>query len=128
VSDRDHVVDIGYRLLMVGGSFCLFCPSTRSPYPSDWIEDQFITVNFDEDLRQDLSELVPPAKRMAATPAGTTRSNPIYDEILAWLRVLKLNGLLVLYSAEQVSIHEQAISSYVFPLAWVCGQCLPCLV
>jgi len=69
-------------LLMVGGSFWLVLPQYTFPvYPSDWIEDQFITVNFDEDLRgKTFLELVPPAKA-ATDAAGTYASNPIYDEI-----------------------------------------------
>jgi len=90
--------------LMVGGSFWLVLPQYTFPlYPSDWIED-LITVNFDEDLRgKTFLELVPPAKRMAAR-AGYA-SNPIYDEILAWLRVLKLNGLVSIPDA--ASIHSR---------------------
>jgi len=61
-------------VLMVG-LFCLFCPSTRSPYPSDWIEDQSL-LTLMKTVARPFSELVPPAQRMAATPAGTYASNP----------------------------------------------------
>jgi len=47
---------------------------------------------------QDLSGTGSACEAMAATPAGTYK-NPIYDEIFGMAQVLKLNGLLVLYSA-----------------------------
>lgn len=127
VSDRDYVVDIGYRCadgrwLVLARSAPVHVPPV---YPSDWIEDQFITVNFEEDLRgKTLYELVPPAKRMAATPTAAYGSNPIYDEIFGMAQgaeAQRVAGSLfgsmqhVAGSMQQVSIHEQAISSYVFP-------------
>ena len=127
VSDRDYVVDIGYRC--ADGRWLVLARSTPvhvpPVYPSDWIEDQFITVNFEEDLRgKTLYELVPPAKRMAATPTAAYGSNPIYDEIFGMAQgaeAQRVAGSLfgsmqhVAGSIQQVSIHEQAISSYVFP-------------
>jgi hypothetical protein len=120
VSDRDYVVDIGYRCadgrwLVLARSAPVHVPPV---YPSDWIEDQFITVNFDEDLRgKTFLELVPPAQRMAATPAGTYASNPIYDEIFGMAQGAEAQRVAgsLFGSMQQVSIHEQAISSYVFP-------------
>lgn len=121
VSDRDYVVNIGYRSadgrwLVLARSAPVHVPPV---YPSDWIEDQFITVNFDEELRgKTFLELVPPAKRMAATdPAGTYASNPIYDEIFGMAQGAEAERVAgsLFGSMQQVSIHEQAISSYVFP-------------
>lgn len=130
VSDRDYVVDIGYRC--VDGRWLVLARSTpvRVPpvYPSDWIEDNFVTVNFEEDLRgKTVFELVPPAKRMAAAAAagtGTAYSNPIYDEIFGMAQTAesqRIAGSLygsmqhVAGSMQAVSLAEQAISSYVFP-------------
>ena len=69
VSDRDYVVDIGYRC--GDGRWLILARSApvRVPpvYPSDWIEDVFVTVNFDEDLcGRTLYELGSPTKGMAA--------------------------------------------------------------
>lgn len=130
VSDRDYVVDIGYRC--VDGRWLVLARSApvRVPpvYPSDWIEDHFVTVNFEEDLRgKTVFELVPPAKRMAAAAAagtGTAYSNPIYDEIFGMAQTAesqRIAGSLygsmqhVAGSMQAVSLAEQAISSYVFP-------------
>lgn len=53
VSDRDYVVEIGYRCadgrwLVLARSAPVHIPPT---YPSDWVWDQFITVDWDMDLR-----------------------------------------------------------------------------
>jgi hypothetical protein len=134
VSDRDYVVDIGYRC--VDGRWLVLARSApvRVPpvYPSDWIEDNFVTVNFEEDLRgKTVFELVPPAKRMAAAAGvagtattGTSYSNPIYDEIFGMAQTAEAGRVAgSLYGSMQhvpgsmqaVSLAEQAISSYVFP-------------
>lgn len=121
VSDRDYVVDIGYRAndgrwLVLARSTPVHVPPV---YPSDWIEDQFITVNFDEDLRgKTVLELVPPVKKMAAATAGMTYgSNPIYDEIFGMAQGAEAQRVAgsLFGSMQQVPMHEQAISSYVFP-------------
>ncbi len=125
VSDRDYVVDIGYRCadgrwLVLARSAPVHVPPV---YPSDWIEDHFITVNFDEDLRgQTVLQLVPPSKRQTATSAASTYqagsdSNPIYDEIFGMAQSAEAQRVAgsLFGSMQQVPIHEQAISSYVFP-------------
>ena len=125
VSDRDYVLDIGYRCadgrwLILARSAPVHIPPV---YPSDWIEDVFITVNFEEDLRGKTQyELVSPAKKIAETTAYGTAyangtSNPIYDEIFGRAEsaeVMRVAGS-VFGSMHQTSIHEQTISSYVFP-------------
>jgi len=125
VSDRDYVVDIGYRCadgrwLVLARSAPVHVPPV---YPSDWIDDQFITVAWEEELRdKTFLELVPPSKKMAATGTGTTApavggSNPIYDEIFGMAQSVEAQRVAgSLYgSMQQVPVHEQAISSYVFP-------------
>ena len=127
VSDRDYVVDIGYRCadgrwLVLARSAPVHVPPV---YPSDWIEDVFISVNFDEDLRgKTLYELVPPAKRMP-TPVSAVNgnsTNPIYDEIFGMTQGAEaqrvagsLFGSMQHVAGSIQPIHEQAISSYVFP-------------
>ncbi|GAB4434783.1 MAG: DUF4912 domain-containing protein [Cyanobacteria bacterium J069] len=78
VSDRDYLVEIGY--LTVAGTWLVLARSNavRIPpvYPSDWFEDQFITLGWDEDRRgKTFLKLIPPGRRVADT------GNPIYDEI-----------------------------------------------
>ena len=129
VSDRDYVVDIGYRCydgrwLLLARSIPVHVPPV---YPADWIEDVLITVDFEQDLRaKTVYELVPPAKRVAtATTNGSqSTSNPIYDEIFGMAQSVeqeRVSGSLfgsmphVAGSIQSVSLAEQSLSSYVFP-------------
>jgi uncharacterized protein len=131
LSDRDYAIDIGYRC--ADGRWLVLARSAqvRVPpvYPSDWIEDIFITVDFEEDLRNKaVYELVPPAKK-ASTPgsqagssASPTRngSNPIYDEIFGMAEsteAMRVAGSIFgsMQHGPSSMIPEQAISSYVFP-------------
>ncbi|QLE39868.1 DUF4912 domain-containing protein [Nostoc sp. C052] len=126
VSDRDYVIDIGYRT--ADGRWLVLARSSRvhipPVYPSDWIEDVFITVNFEEDLRGKTQyELVPPAKKVAATANGNTvvnNGNPIYDQIFGLAEsaeALRVAGS-IFGSQHQVpgsARPEQALSSYIFP-------------
>ncbi|MEZ2277964.1 MAG: DUF4912 domain-containing protein [Microcoleus sp.] len=128
VSDRDYAIDIGYRC--ADGRWLVLARSAqvRVPpvYPSDWIEDQFITLDWEEDLRgKTFAELVPPAKKMAAaTAAAYSNGNGIYQQIFGMAESaesLRVAGSVfgsmqhVAGSVQQVGIHEQALSSYVFP-------------
>lgn len=120
VSDRNYVVDMGYRC--ADGRWLVLARSApvRVPpvYPSDWIEDVFITVNWEEELcGKTFYELVPPSKRMAAMGTGIETGNPIYDQIFGMAKSAEAQRVAgSLYgSMQQVPVHEQAISSYVFP-------------
>lgn len=132
VSDRDYVIDIGYRC--GDGRWLVLARSARvhvpPVYPSDWIEDIFINVNFDEDLRdQTVYDLVPPALKAATASASaesataTTAAageNPIYDQIFGMAEsaeAMRVAGS-VFGSMQHVPTSgspEQAISSYIFP-------------
>lgn len=120
VSDRDYVVDIGYRT--GDGRWLVLARSARvhipPVYPSDWIEDVFVTVNFDEDLRgKTVYELVPPEKKAAAVSG---QSNPIYEEIFGLAESAEAQRVAgsLFGSMQHVPgsmAPEQSISSYVFP-------------
>ncbi|MGC1245562.1 MAG: DUF4912 domain-containing protein [Spirulinaceae cyanobacterium] len=132
VSDRDYAVDIGYRC--ADGRWLVLARSAvvRVPpvYPSDWIEDQFVTVDWEEDLRgKTVFELVPPSKSAAAAGmvGGIAADNPIYDEIFGMAESTEAQRVAgSLYgSMQQVPVHEEAISSYVFPSGvgmWASGN------
>ncbi|MCC3420637.1 MAG: DUF4912 domain-containing protein, partial [Microcoleus sp. PH2017_07_MST_O_A] len=128
-SDRDYAIDIGYRC--ADGRWLVLARSAevRVPpiYPSDWIEDQFITLDWEEDLRgQTFAELVPPAKKIAQATNGVGYStgNAIYQQIFGMAESaesMRVAGSMfgsmqhVAGSIQQSAIHEQALSSYVFP-------------
>jgi hypothetical protein len=120
VSDREYVVDIGYRAsdgrwLVLARSAPVHVPPV---YPSDWMEDQFVTVNFEQELRgKTVLELVPPVKKMATATAEAYSSNQIYDDIFGMAQGTEAQRVAgsLFGSMQQVPVHEQAISSYVFP-------------
>lgn len=119
VSDRDYVIDIGYRAF--DGRWLVLARSARvhipPVYPSDWIEDVFITVNFEDDLRgKTLYELVPPAKKVTLGANG----NPIYDQIFGLAESAEAQRVAgsLFGSMQHVpgSVRpEEVISSYIFP-------------
>jgi hypothetical protein len=121
VSDRDYIIDIGYRSfdgrwLVLARSAPVHIPPV---YPSDWVEDVFVTVDWKEDLRgKTVYKLTPPAKKAAIT-AGTT-GNPIYDQIFDMAQTAEAQRVAgsIFGSMQHVPgsmIPEKAVSSYVFP-------------
>jgi uncharacterized protein len=126
VSDRDYVIDIGYRC--ADGRWLVLARSARvhvpPVYPSDWIEDVFISVNFEDDLQgKTLYELVPPAKKFATSTSGSyagSNGNAIYDQIFGMTEsaeAMRVAGSLFgsMHQVPGAASPEQAISSYVFP-------------
>ncbi len=122
VSDRDYTVETGYRC--ADGRWLVLARSApvRVPpvYPSDWVEDHFVTVSWDEDLRsQTILELVPLSQPTAATTTALNggRDNPTYDRVFGIAETSEAQRIAgSLYgSMQQAPIHEEAISSYVFP-------------
>ncbi|ADI64093.1 DUF4912 domain-containing protein [Trichormus azollae] len=123
VSDRDYIIDIGYR--RADATWLILARSARvhipPVYPSDWIEDVFITVNFEEDLRGKTKyELVPPAKKIATVASADAGGNPIYDQIFGMAESAEAQRVAgSLFGSMQHVVGsvgpEQAISSYVFP-------------
>lgn len=126
VSDRDYVIDIGYRCadgrwLVLGRSTPVRIPPV---YPSDWIEDVFVTVNWQEELvSKTVYELVPPSKRhqqsyTAPTPADM--ANPLYDNLFAMAQGVEAQRIAgsLFGSMQQVPssvLPQEVLSSYVFP-------------
>ena len=124
VSDREYTVDVGYRC--ADGRWLVLARSApvRVPpvYPSDWIEDHFLTINWDEDLSgKTFMELVPPSRRYAATGKnggmGLAGGNQIYDQIFDMAQSSEAQRVVgsLFGSMQQVPMHEQSLSSYVFP-------------
>jgi uncharacterized protein len=117
VSDRDYVVEIGYRTydgrwLLMARSAAVRIPPT---YPSDWIDDHFVTVDWDSDLRgQTIAELKQPSRTVVTYPKA---GDGIYDQIFSFSQgadALRVDGS-VFGSMQMGKVHEQTLSSYVFP-------------
>ncbi|BAU11232.1 hypothetical protein LEP3755_17250 [Leptolyngbya sp. NIES-3755] len=122
VSDRDYAIEVGYR--SADGRWLVLARSApvRVPpvYPSDWIEDHFITLAWEEDLRgKTFAELVPPSLKPTMAAGGIQGGNAIYDEIFGMAQTteaMRIAGSL--YGSMQHSAaapHLETISSYVFP-------------
>ncbi|NJR66979.1 MAG: DUF4912 domain-containing protein, partial [Leptolyngbyaceae cyanobacterium CRU_2_3] len=113
VSDRDYMIEIGY--ITVDGRWLLLARSAevRIPpvYPSDWVDDQFITIDWDEELRSRTFLQLAHPSRQVATPIRI----PVYDEVFVRAESAEAHRVVgsVPSSADQVA--ESAISSYVFP-------------
>jgi len=127
VSDRDYIVDIGYRCadgrwLVLARSAPVKIPPV---YPSDWVEDIFVTVPWEEDLTgKTVYELVPPSKRYSQETAQTGTGTSIYGDMFAMAQgaeAQRIAGSLYgsmqhvagsLYSSASL---QQSLSSYIFP-------------
>lgn len=120
VSDRDYVVEIGYvcndgRWLVMARSHPVHIPPV---YPSDWVEDHFMTVDWNADLRgKTLMTLTHPSRR-----SSTHESNPIYDNIFSMAESAEaqrvagsLFGSMQHVPGSGAMVPQQVVSSYVFP-------------
>ncbi len=113
VSDRHYIVEIGYRCgdgrwLILARSAAVRIPPV---YPSDWIEDIFVTVDWEEDLSgKTVYELVPPSKKQ--TLVG---ESPIYEKIFGMAESAEAMRVAGSLFGSMQQVPEQAISSYVFP-------------
>ena len=121
VSDRDYVADIGYRCadgrwLVLARSASVSIPPV---YPSDWVEDAFITVDWQDNLKgETLYDLVPPAKKQTTStntnmnaPEGDRLDNAVFG-MPQFTEFMPMAGSLF-GSMQQTP--ESAVSSYVFP-------------
>jgi uncharacterized protein len=122
VSDRDYVADIGYRCadgrwLVLARSATVSIPPV---YPSDWIEDAFITVNWEDSLQGNtLYNLVPPAKKQAmsagATATGLGGADRLYDAVFGMTKDTESMRMAGSLFGSMQQAPEAAVSSYVFP-------------
>lgn len=117
VSDRDYIADIGYRCadgrwLVLARSATVSIPPV---YPSDWIEDAFITVNWDDDLRgKTLYTLVPPAKKQALG-ADAAKSEKLYSDVFGMTKETESMRMAGSLFGSMQQTPEAAVSSYIFP-------------
>lgn len=121
VSDREYTVEIGYvcddgRWLLLSRSAPVRVPPV---YPSDWVEDQFLTVSWNEELKtRTFAKLVSPSeKAIAAGQAGYQRAgeNPLYDQMVARAQSAEAQRVAGSLFGSMHQVPEQAVSSFVFP-------------
>jgi len=127
ISDRDYVAELGYRCadgrwLVLTRSKVVHVPPV---FQSEWVEDNFITVPWDQTLKgQTFFTLVPPSKKTELeTEESLTdskdNSSDSYDEIFNIAReaeVQRMSGSIYGSMQHEAGIVASAsISSYVFP-------------
>ena len=84
VSDRDYLLEIGYRTwdgrwLILARSATMRVPPV---YPSEWVEDHFVTVDWDANLEgQTVAALIPPIIKLATQRLKPRPSQPILNSI-----------------------------------------------
>jgi uncharacterized protein len=122
VSDRDYLLEIGYRTwdgrwLMLARSEQMRVPPV---YPSDWVEDHFLTVGWDQELLgQTIMTLVPPSQRAVGMTGMTHPANGTVFGMAAEAEAMRLDGSLfgsmqhVTGSGQMPPI--ESLSSFVFP-------------
>lgn len=113
VSDREYMVEIGY--LTGDGRWLLLARSApaRIPpvYPSDWIDDQFITVSWDEDLRsKTFLQLVSPTSKRREVSASSS-----HERVFSMARSAEQQRVAGSVFGSMQQVPDQAVSSYVFP-------------
>lgn len=113
VSDRDYAIEVGYRTadgrwLMLARSASVHVPPV---FPSDWVEDVFVTIPWDEDLRgQTFATLVPPAKKVIKGAP-----NPQYDEVFNLSEAAEAQRIAGSLFGSMHQVSEESLSSYIFP-------------
>ena len=126
VGDRDYTVEIGYvcndgRWLILSRADSVRIPPV---YPSDWVEDKFITVDWNEELRgRTFANLVTPGQKAgmagmagAAGAAGKKgEANALYGDMVALARSAEAQRVAGSLFSSMHQVPEQAVSSFVFP-------------
>ncbi len=113
VSDRDYAIEVGYRTadgrwLMLARSASVHVPPV---FPSDWVEDVFVTIPWDENLRgQTFATLVPPAKKVIKGAP-----NPQYDEVFNLSEATEAQRIAGSLFGSMHQVPEESLSSFIFP-------------
>ncbi|MBD2089769.1 DUF4912 domain-containing protein [Microcoleus sp. FACHB-1515] len=113
VSDRDYIAEIGYvtedgRWLMLARSAPVRIPPV---YPSDWFEDQFLTIEWEEDLQgKTFLELIPPEQK-----AARAVSSPVYSQIFDLAQSIEMQRIAGSLFGSMQQVPQSVISSFIFP-------------
>jgi uncharacterized protein len=122
VSDRDYILEIGYRTwdgrwLMLAQSATMRVPPV---YPSDWVEDQFVNIPWEEPLEgKTVLTLVPPINK-AGDAAAAAASDDLHNEFFSIAGVTEGQRLAGSIYGSMPHVpgsmsHLDTVSSYVMP-------------
>ncbi|NJN48880.1 MAG: DUF4912 domain-containing protein [Alkalinema sp. RL_2_19] len=124
VSDRDYVLEIGYRTwdgrwLMLARSESMRVPPV---YPSSWVEDHFVAVEWDQELRgQTVMTLVPPSQKESPATGMMHSTHESVFGLATDAEAMRMAGSLygsMQHTAGSISMQSseiESLSSYVFP-------------
>jgi uncharacterized protein len=122
VSDRDYLLEIGYRTwdgrwLMLARSEQMRVPPV---YPSDWVEDHFLTVGWDQELRgQTIMTLVPPSQRPIGMNGMVSTTHDAVFGLAADAESLRqagsIFGSMQHTTGSGQMLATESLSSFVFP-------------
>ena len=112
VSDRDYMIEIGY--IAVDGRWLLLAQSApvRIPpiYPSDWIDDQFLTIAWEEDLQaKTFLELSYSIRSVTKAPKS------VHAQVFEMAEAAEAKRLAGSVFGSMQHVPEETVSSYVFP-------------
>ena len=113
VSDRDYITEIGY--LTGSGEWLLLARSNRIAippvYPTDWMDDQSITVDWEEPLQgKTFLQLVPPGSAKPQT------NDAFHDQIFNLAYGMHQEPSLVgPFFGSMHQVPSESLSSFVFP-------------
>ena len=128
VSDRSYIVEVGYRCadgrwLKLATSASVTIPPT---YPSDWIEDIFVTVPFDMDLNgKTIYKLNEPYKRAGAAVGAPGLGDSVTDAAFKLAGGLDSKHVAGSLFGSMQMIPEETISSFAFPSGVGMGEVAP---
>ena len=113
VSDRDYIAEIGY--LTASGEWLLLARSNRigipPVYPTDWMDDQTITVDWEEPLQgKTFLQLVPPGS--AEPETNDAFHDQIFNLAYGMDQESRIAGSLFGAMSQMPS---ESLSSFVFP-------------
>jgi hypothetical protein len=112
VSDREYLAEIGYltqdgRWLMLARSAPVSIPPV---YPSDWFDDQYVTIDWEDDLRgKTFLELVPPSRQPRQPQSA------IYDQMFGLAQGAQSQRMAGSLFGSMQQVPQTAVSSFVFP-------------
>ena len=122
VSDRDYAADVGYRCadgrwLILARSATVSIPPV---YPSDWIEDAFVSVDWDNNLQgETVYNLVSPAEKLAMDAnvdnVAKSESDRLYSNVFGMSPETKSMRMAGSLFGSNQQTPESAVSSFVFP-------------
>lgn len=123
VSDREYLLEIGYRTWDGRWLKLARSESMRVPpvYPSDWVEDQFVTLDWEEPLEgKSVLKLVSPSQKASESTTAYQAQTELHNHIFGMVgevEAQRVAGSLhsSMQDAPSPAPHLDSVSSYVFP-------------